>query len=708
MQLDRLLTPKSIAIYGASDNRGPGKRITEMLGKLGYQGDVYPINPKYETVLDRPCFPGIEDVPEGIDAIIFCVNHRLVLEPFRQAASRGFGAAVVLDSGFAERGDEGRTRQDELVAVAAEAGMAVCGPNCMGILSPHHRTSLYTGNLIDPGQLPGNVAVVTHSGSIAIGLLTDCRRFGFSHVISSGNEAVTSTADYIDYLADDPNTRVIATFTETVRNPERYVAALDKAADRGKPVVVLKVGRDQRTRNAISGHTGGLAGESRVFSAMLKRHRAIEVGDMDELTEVLACCQGARWPQGNNIGVITGSGGHAELILDVAGAAGLSLPPLSKAGRDEVARVIGPVLGDGNPLDAWGDGKFDKNMPHGLSILVNEPDIDAVVMLSDTRDDSPMAPTQYTPYLAEAAKSTTKPCYFMNTRPGLFRLEFADALRELGIAVIGGTRQGLGAIDQLGRWSMPPPAARPDPPETGRLAAMLAKSGRNRHSVNEADAKALLGAAGLPVVSERTATGLDEVLKAAAELGYPVVLKVASDEIPHKSELGLVAVGLADETALQAACGAMSATLDSLPQSPADAEFLVQQMVADGVELFMGINRDPDFGPMLAFGLGGILVEVFDEVALRPLPLRDGEAEAMIAETRASALLGAIRGKPARDVDALCRCLYGLSDFAWAERDSIQEIDLNPVIALAEGQGCVIVDALIIPSQEQEFQGRNE
>ena len=553
MQLDRLLTPKSIAIYGASENRGPGRRIIEMLGTLGYEGDIYPINPRYETVLGRPCFAAIEDLPKGVDAIIFCVNHRLVLEPFRRAAARGFGAAVILDGGFAERGDEGRQRQEKLVALSAEAGMAVCGPNCMGILSPHQRTSLYTGNLVDPKQLPGNVALVTHSGSIAIGLLTDCRRFGFSHVISAGNEAVTSTADYIDYLVDDPNTRVIATFTETVRNPERYVAALDKAADRGKPVVVLKVGHSQRARNAIFGHTGGLAGESRVFSAVLKRHRAIEVHDMDELTEVLACCQGSRWPKGNNIGVITGSGGHAALVLDVADAAGLSLPPLSKGGQDEVARVIGPVLGDGNPMDAWGDGKFNINMPHGLNVLVNEPDIDAVVMLTDTRDDSPMMPTQYTPYLAEAAKSTTKPCYFMNTRPGLFRLEFANALRESGIAVIGGTRQGLGAIDRLARWSMPLPAARPDPPETGRLAAMLAKSGRNRKSVNEADAKALLGAAGLPVVSERTVSGLEEARQAAAELGYPVVLKIASDEIPHKSELGLVAVGLADEIALQAA-----------------------------------------------------------------------------------------------------------------------------------------------------------
>lgn len=700
MRLERLLRPKSIAIYGASENRGPGRRILDMLDMLDYPGAVYPINPRYETVLGKRCYAGIEDVPEGIDAVIFCVNHGLVMEPFRLAAGRGYGAAVILDGGFAERGEDGMRRHEELVSLSREAGMAVCGPNCMGVLSPHHRMSLYTSNLLHPEKLPGNVAVVTQSGSIAIGLLTDCRRFGFSHVISAGNEAVTVTADYIDYLADDPDTRVIATFTEAVREPDRYIAALDKAADRGKPVVVLKVGRNERTRHAISGHTGGLAGEARVFSQILKRHRAIEVGDMDELTEVLACCQGERWPTGRNIGVITGSGGQAELILDVTTAEGLSLPPLSEAAREEAGRVIGRITGDGNPLDAWGNGRFDVNMPHGLKVLVDEPQIDSVVLISDTRDDSPMMPTQYTQYLADVAATTDKACYFMNTRPGLFRQEFADSLRAHGIATIGGTRQGLGAIDRLARWGTKLAARRPEPPSTGRVAEFLSRGGCRRSSVNEVDAKILLSEAGLPVVAERRLDRLEDAGKAAAEIGYPVVLKLVSDEIPHKSDLGLVAVGLADEASLTAAIGRMARTLEALSPQPSDAAFVVQQMIGDGVELFMGVSRDPDFGPVIAFGAGGILVELLDEVALRPLPLLEGEAESMIAETRAAKLLGAVRGRAARDTAAVCRCLYALADFAWAERETIDEIDLNPVMALAEGGGCCVVDALIIPRKE--------
>ena len=280
------------------------------------------------------------------------MNHERVLEHMRPAARRGVRAAIIFDGGFAERGDEGRRRQDELVGICREAGIALCGPNCMGVVNPHARSSVYIQTLADPALLAGNVGLISQSGSICIGLLADCRRFGWSHVISSGNEAVVPAVDYLEYLIDDPVTRVIALFLETVREPERFVAALDRAADRGKPVVVLKVGRSERARRAITSHTGGLAGESRVIEAVLRAHRAIEVHDMDELTETLAACQGARRPAGRRIAVVTNSGGHTELILDVAANLGLELPPLSPATRTEAARVIGPVAGDGNPREA--------------------------------------------------------------------------------------------------------------------------------------------------------------------------------------------------------------------------------------------------------------------------------------------------------------------------------------------------------------------
>ena len=369
MRLDALLRPRSIAILGASERPSIGRTLIESLDAVGFAGPVYPINPRYETLLGRPCYASVADLPRDVDVLAFCVNHTRVLEHMRPAAERGVGAAVIFDGGFAEADAEGRRRQDEIAAICREAGIALCGPNCMGVISPHVPSLVYLQALKDPALLAGNVGLISQSGSICIGLLTDCRRFGYSHVISSGNEAVLPAVDFLEYLIDDPATRVVAMFLESVRAPERFVAALDRAADRGKPVVVLKVGRSERTRRAITSHTGGLAGEARVFSAVLRAHRAIEVADMDEMTEVLAACQAERWPRGRRVAVMTASGGQAELILDLASGAGLQLPPLSAESRAEVERVLGRITGDGNPLDAWGNGDFATNFPHALSVI---------------------------------------------------------------------------------------------------------------------------------------------------------------------------------------------------------------------------------------------------------------------------------------------------------------------------------------------------
>jgi acyl-CoA synthetase (NDP forming) len=588
--------------------------------------------------------------------------------------------------------------QDEIAAICREAGIAFCGPNCMGVVNPHDRSMVYVTALRDPAPLPGNVGLISQSGSICIGLLADCRRFGWSHVISSGNEAVLNTADFLEYLVDDPQTRVIATFTESVRDPERFVAALDRAADRGKPVVVLKAGKSERTRRAVMSHTGGLAGESRVLSAVLRAHRAIEVADLDEMTEVLACCQGERWPRGRRLAVMTASGGQAELILDVASTIGLELPPLSPGARAEVERVIGPLTGDGNPLDAWGHGDYATNFPHALQVLGADPGSDAVALCSDSFDDQPIgAPSralEYARLLAVGAKASTKPFYFMTTRSGVFRRDQSEFLREHGIALIGGTRQGLGAVDRLARWSEPLRPARATSASGGRVAELLAAG--PRPTIHEGDAKRMLADAGLPVVRERQVATPGEARAAAQVLGYPVVLKVVSDAIPHRSDLGLVAVGLRDESELAAAWKRMVHRLRDAGKQSAVAGFLVQEP-ATGVEVFAGVNRDPDFGLVLAFGAGGVMIEALGDVALRTLPLREGDAEAMITETRAATLLGGFRGGPPADVAALARCLEAIADFAWAEREAIAEIDVNPIMVRARGEGCVVVDALIVP-----------
>lgn len=703
MRLDALLRPRSIAILGASERPSIGRALMESAATLGYEGRLYPINPKYTEILGQRCYPSMRELPEPPDVVALCVSYTRIVESFRTVADRGAGGAVIYDGGFAEHGEEGLRRQGELVGMCRETGIALCGPNCMGILNPHHRSSVYMQEVRDPAGLAGNVALVSQSGSICIGMLADIRRFGFSYVISSGNEAVVSTAQYIESVIDDPDTRVIATFTEWIADPERYVAALDRAAAAGKPVVVLKVGRQERTRRAIGTHTGGLAGESAVFSAMLRAHRAIEVSDLDELTEVLAVCQGRRWPTGRRLAVVTASGGQAELILDVATAAGLELPPLSPEGRKEIERVIGPVTGDGNPLDAWGNGDYDTNMPHALATL-DAAAVDAIAFCSDSHDDAPMGRADralgYSRLLVSAAARSAKPHYQMNMRPGVMRREQVRFLAEHGIATIGGTRQGLGAIDLLARWSEPQRPTRQAAALGGAGVASLL-GGCARTTIHEHDAKRLLAQQGLTVVRERLVRSVGDARKAAHDLGYPVVLKVVADDLPHRSDLGLVRVGLADEATLEAAWAGLERCLrETTPQTSIEG-FVVQPMIAGGIEVFAGVKRDPAFGHFLAFGIGGVAIEVLRDFALRQLPLRDGDAEAMVREIRSAALLGALRGQPAADVAALARCLYALGDFAWANRADIGEIDLNPIKVLPAGHGAVVVDALIVPSPRE-------
>jgi acyl-CoA synthetase (NDP forming) len=699
MQLDPLVKPRSVAIVGATERAGPGRALIESLSAIGFTGPIYPVNPNYPTVLNLKCYPTLMELPEAPDIVVFSIRNPLIPAQMELAVKRGARAAVIYDSGFAELGDEGAKLQERIAGMAREAGMAVCGPNCMGILNPPARVTTYKQNVIEPGAIVGNVGIVSQSGSVCIALLSDLRRFGISLAVSAGNEAVTRTVDYLEYLIDDPNTKVIATFTETVREPERYVAALDRAANAGKPIVAIKVGRTERTQRAITSHTGGLAGSSQVFSELLRAHRAIEVCDIDEMTEVLAVCQGKSWPRGRGISVITGSGGLSELILDNATALGLDLPPLTPAEREEAQSVIGRTSGDGNPFDAWGNGNYAVNIPHAMSIVEKSERIAAICYCNDASNDpvigAPSRVYENVEMLTKAASASSKPYYLLSTRSGVMNRKQVDSMRESGLVVIGGTRQGLCAIDRVGRWSLGLKPVRKNSTPGQELATLKSE----RHTINEYDAKRMLTGWGIPVTREERVETAAQATLAGKKLGYPVVLKVVSDAIAHKTELGLVAVNLKNGDELNTAFARLSERLDKLGARPADAAFLVQEFVAGGVEVFAGVSRDPDFGLSLAFGMGGVAIEIMRDFALRMLPLREGDAEAMIAETRGAALLQSVRGGKASDIESLAKCLYALGDFASHNADQLAEIDLNPIKVLPKGRGCVVVDALIVTRQ---------
>jgi len=457
MALEALFNPRSIAVVGASERPTIGRRLITSLDRIGFAGSIFPVNPNYATVLGRRCYSSVTELSEPPDVAVFCVGHARVLDAFLAAAERGAKAAVIYDGGFAERGEDGRALQARVERICRDAGMALCGPNCMGVLSPYHPSTTYLQELRDPAGLAGNVGIVSQSGGFCVTLLTDARRFGFSHVVSCGNEAVQVAADFIEYLINEPHTQIIGAFIETVRQPDRFAAVLDRAAAVGKPVVVLKVGRTERARHAVTTHTGGLAGEREAISELLRAHRAIEVADLVEFTEVLAAAQGAKRPAGRRIGVVTSSGGLVELILDIAAAGNLQLPPLSAMAKAEIDKRVGYVTGDGNPLDAWGNGTFVTNLPQALGLFDRSPDHDIIVFCRDNCDGQPFETPElarnYLDLFVRAAANSRKPYCLLHTRPGVMDRAQVAQLRERGIAVVGGIREGLGAVDRLAQWA---------------------------------------------------------------------------------------------------------------------------------------------------------------------------------------------------------------------------------------------------------------
>jgi acetate---CoA ligase (ADP-forming) len=699
-----LFEPASIAIVGASDKPSPGRNVALSLQRFGFPNPVYAVNPKYQKVAGFDCFGSLADLPKVPELAVFCVGHERAVAAIEEAARLGVKGAVIFDGGFAERGGEGIRRQSRIAEICREANIALCGPNCMGVMSPARHLSTYLLEVRNPKALTGNVGLVSQSGAICICLLTDVRRFGFSHVVSSGNEAVTTCADYLEYLVEDSATSIIGCFIEAVRDPERFVAALDRAAEKGKPVVVLKVGKSARTQHAIVSHTGGMAGEARVFSEVLRAHRAIEVPDLTTFTEVISAYQGVQKPTGRRIAAVMSSGGLAELVLDIGEAGAIELPPLSSADKEKARAVVGSLTGDGNPFDAWGNGNFKDNFRFALQMFDQSDDHDNIVFVRDSVDDPPAdnaeREVEYLGIFADMASRSRKPHFLLHTRPGSMAGANVAAMRAAGIPVIGGIQQGLFAIDRLARAKQPPlPLRRMGISSTQAKSVLLDKT---RATINEYDAKRILAANGVTVPQEVLAETLTDAKQAAAKIGYPIVLKVASDSIPHKSEYGLVKVGIADENELSAVWERMNKTVQQDLPSARVQGYLVQQMIKGEVEVFAGVKRDVEFGHVFVVGFGGVFIELLEDFAIRPLPLREGDAAVMIAELRGARLLKGYRGKPPLDVDSLIRCLDHIADFAFAERQHIAEIDVNPIVVL-EG-GCFALDAVIVPNREDASQ----
>src|SRR5215831_8021846 len=687
MSVSRLLRPSSIAIVGASEKVGPGLNAWLTLQRLDYPGTVHLVTPSRPELFGRRTYPTLDAIGEPVDLVFIAVPQAAVVETVRAAAERGAGGAAILSSGFGEAGADGVRAQAELASIARAHDLAVCGPNCLGFVNFAGRAAAW-GTTIPDDAARGRVAAVVQS-----------RDIGLSYLITSGNEAATTAAEYIDYLVDDDDVGVIIGFFEQLRQPQRFVAAARRAATLGKPVIVVKSGRSERGRAAVMAHTGAVAGSDEVCDAAFRAAGVIRVGSLDELIEMAALCAGltAR-PRARGVGVLSPSGG--EIALDIAEAAALELPPIV-AGAQHIERLLPDFAHVTNPLDLTWAGLYDPAVARQCSeTLANEPGVGMLVLLQDApRSLATQQAERYARLLravGEGAAAARTPLVVVSNLAVDFHPAFAAAAREAGAPCLRGTAEGLFAVARYGRWATLPPeeAAAPSPVRIAAAAEARRRwaAREGSHAPVEHEARAIVAPYGIDGPRERFVRDPEEAVAAARDLGYPVVLKAMVDGVVHKTERGLVRVGIRSDVELRAEAAAM------LERASAGVlGLLLQEMVKPVAELLVGARVDPDFGPVIVVGGGGMLVEVYKDAAVRLAPVSEETARAMIEETRAATLLGGWRGRPPGDVDAAARAVARLSEFVADFREDVREVEINPLAVLE--RGVCALDCVIIPRE---------
>lgn len=694
--LEAFFAAQGIAIVGASEDITKiGGRPVHLLKKYGYSGPIYPVNPRSPVVQGLTAYASVRDLPTAPDMAVLAVPAAATADALRDCAARGVKAAVVLTSGFAEAGAEGTAMQDDLVRIAREGGIRLLGPNCLGTVSVTDGViGSFTIVLEDNMPPAGNVGIVSQSGNIGSYVMqaVSHRGLGVSRFIATGNEADVDVADGIAALAQDKVTRVILCIMETCRDAGRLIEALGLARAAGKPVLVLKIGATESGQAAAASHTGALAGSDAVFDAVFRRHGALRVGSVEELLDVGHAASQlvpGRLPAGNRVTLVAASGGFGIMMADASTRAGLVLPPLSPATCARINDAV-PTAGTANPVDASAQMSSRPDILYKmLSALMEEPGTDTVQLFMSLSLFNKRLRGIYMETLAKIREDYPDRLLVVTSRGP------ADAVAQIaamGIPVfpsIDATASGLAGLVRLGQLAGIDPAA----VQRGAVVPLDRAAFRNEHA-----AKAALAAAGVPVLPEAIVTSAEAAVATAADLGFPVVLKIVSEDIAHKTEAGGVALNLADAAAVAAAYDRiMDNVAERAPTARIDG-ILVAPMATGGVgELIMGISRDPVFGPVAMVGIGGIYAEVLKDVAVQTAPVTLAEAEAMIRGLNLFPILDGARGQPRGDIAAAAQALVNLSDFACRHAGDVAEIDLNPVLVRPAGQGVVALDALIVP-----------
>jgi acetyltransferase len=697
-KLHSFFWPESIAVLGASPDlhriRG---RLLHQLRENGFPGRILPINPSYQEIDGLPCYASIDAVSGGIDLALVAIPATGVAAAVEECARAGVKNALIISSGFAEEGGAAGAMQAELLAVTQRTGIRACGPNCEGYYNALGRIATTFSPTVETkadesGILVSEkrVGVIAQSGGIGFALFNRGKAagLGFSYVISTGNEVDLSMADFLDYMVEDPHTHAVMLFCEAVRNGPGFVAALAKARRLGKPVIAIKIGRSDAGTRATASHTASLSGSHSAYNAVFERYGVIEAEDPDEAVAIAGLVLTCPLPKGRRAGIITVSGGGGAWMADTLSAHGLIVPNLS-ADSQAALRPLMPSYGAaGNPVDVTAQGSnTGPAMMTVLEHLARSDEIDMLVLItsltSETRvslDASRVRAVAESCGKPMTVWSYTLPSAFGRTSAAGCGLFVHSDLRDVGVS--------------MGKFASYAEAMQRDLPEpftpvSGRLYPGLPPI------VPEYLAKQVL-AAWLPDMREKLATSPEDAVDAAQHLGFPVVLKVQSSQLPHKTEAGGVRLNLADPDAVASAYTSMLANVvRHAPQAAIDG-VLVQRMAPKGHELVIGMVDDATFGPIMMLGFGGTTVELFGDVVHAPAPIDENEATRMILSLRSARLLTGFRGTSPVDLGPVAALVGALSRAALTLCDQVQEFELNPVIVHADGSGLTVADALLM------------
>jgi acetate---CoA ligase (ADP-forming) len=719
--IGKLLWPKSVAVIGASsDLHSLRGRILEVIGSHPFAGIVYPVSQSAAEVQGLKAYRSISALPHPVDLAILIVPAQYVPAELERCGAAGVKAAVILSSGFAEEGEIGVGMQREIAATARRYDMAVSGPNNEGFANIAASLCATFSPAMDKNAGPlvparplgrGQVSVVSQSGGLGFAFFdrARARNLKFNYVVTTGNEAVLEVADFVDYMLDEGTTDIFLLLIESVKSPEKFRRAAEKALKAGKPLIVGKIGQTEAGSRAVASHTAALAGAASAYGAIFARYGLIEGRDFDEMLDLalgfLAC--GDRLPLGPRVGICTASGGAGVWMADACTNAGLDVPVLDNATREALDAHLPSYATSQNPVDSTAQGVQKLGYAEFARLVARSPAIDSVVVVITARRSAFLENDLQK--LKDLARASVKPVFMWTyTLPSERSVEI---LNEAGYPLFTGalgcarTLRALADYRALRERLLRPvkPATLPAPARA-RVAAMLAEA---PSVLCEYRAALLLSAYGIGAgIPGQLTHSADQAVAAARSIQGPVALKVQSADIPHKTEAGAVVLNLTGAEAVRTGYDRVLAAARRYAPAAHIEGVLVQPMAPAGREVILGVNRDPTWGLLLMVGLGGVLVEALGDVALAPVPLDHAAARALIASLKGALVFGPYRGAPAADVEALVDIIVRLSEFSVDHAHEIAAIDLNPIIVHSRGEGVSIVDALIIKRDNHEAERR--